>query len=59
MKKIAVLTTCIFMLLSYSAMANTFWDPDDMTSPLDIRRVVHRDKGGDVHLLKIVTDDNW
>jgi hypothetical protein len=58
-KKLIVLATTAFFLLASVAFANSFSDPDDMTSPVDIRQLVHRDKGGDVHAFKVTTDDNW
>ena len=39
--------------------AETFSDPDDMTSPLDIRSVTYTDKGGKVASFRVVTDQNW
>jgi hypothetical protein len=58
-KKFLVLAIAAVLAIAPLASANTFSDPDDMTSPLDVRRLVHRDKGGDVHSLKVVTDQNW
>ena len=60
MKTRLALATAVLLLLAASpAHANTFTDPDDMTSPLDIRELVHKDKGNDVHSFKVTTDDNW
>jgi hypothetical protein len=59
MKRMIALVAGALLLFAMPASAQTFTDPDDMTSPLDIRKLEHTDKGKDVHLLKVTTDDNW
>ena len=59
MKKTLSLIVLALCFIAAPAYANSFSDPDDMTSPLDIRELVHKDKGGDVHAFKVTTDGNW
>lgn len=59
MNRLIALVVGTLLLFATPASAETFTDPDDMTSPLDIRKLEHTDKGNDVHLLKVTTDDNW
>ena len=59
MKRLIALVAGALLLFPTPASAQTFTDPDDMTSPLDIRKLVHTDKGNDIHVLKVVTDDPW
>ena len=34
-------------------------DPDDMTSPLDVRSIQFNYRDNEVHRFKLITDDNW
>ena len=49
----------VMVVLATPVHASSFDDPDDMTSPLDVRKVTYHDKGGGVGSIKIVSDEAW
>lgn len=59
MKKLATGIAALVLAIAPAALANSFNDPDDMTSPLDVRELKHKDLGNEVHVLRVTTDDNW
>lgn len=60
MKRVALVgTVCCLLALASPAAAKSMTDPDDMTSPLDIRKMVYVDEGGQVGTLKLVSEEDW
>jgi hypothetical protein len=58
--KILVASLCALMAASVAtAPAGDFTDPDDMTSPLDVRELVFTPARGSGGTLKLTTDDRW
>jgi hypothetical protein len=59
MKLLVCVATATLLVLGPLAQAATFSDPDDMTSPIDVRRVEFTDRGGQIATIKVGTDDGW
>ena len=60
MKRLLALATCVMvMVIARPAFAATFSDPDDMAGPMDVRRLVHTQRGGDIHRFRVTTDGTW
>jgi hypothetical protein len=60
MKRFVAVTVGLFLVATMSpAFASAITDPDDMTSPLDITKLVYRDLSGDKGTFRVVTQDRF